>query len=166
MKKKLRITLVSILVFVNANSQRDDEMIKIPDNRFNKLLLKRHRIDPNGDRIMEIAFEKIMDCRFNEKIGMKILPFQIRDLSKTITKKEEVIFYPNPASDKLFIKGVSDIHSITATSMENKKVVNLEVVHAKCSIKKADVSVLKEGSYIIKVVSSKGTYSHLSLIRM
>lgn len=75
------------------------------------------------------------------------------------TANEEIIIYPNPTMDILFIKSNSDTkNEVIIYSIEGKEVLRNK------DTKKINVSSLKKGLYIIKVINDKKIYSNKILL--
>ena len=74
----------------------------------------------------------------------------------------KIKFYPNPASNILYFYGIEDeITSISILSLEGKllKFVN------KAGLKELDISDIKQGVYLLKVVNSKNSISKMLVIQ-
>jgi len=81
----------------------------------------------------------------------------VQVLSIEDEEKNKLEIYPNPVTNKLFIKGPSKISKITITSILGKKILEKQTNDTSMDI---DMSVFRNGSYFIKIESnnSKQTY--------
>lgn len=66
---------------------------------------------------------------------------------------DKISIFPNPATDKIFIKNIQDITSVKIYNSEGRLVKNL-----KTNSNTIDVSNLKSGTYYLEVVAEKRNY--------
>jgi hypothetical protein len=72
------------------------------------------------------------------------------DIHNTVTERNEIIIYPNPASSNLVITGIGKAgESISVYDLLGKNVLNATSINS--SNVNLDISQLASGSYILKI---------------
>jgi len=94
------------------------------------------------------------DSCYTLKIEISSNPFKI-DEQQNAADENEIILYPNPASDKLLISGISENATISIYDLEGRKQIVLpQMLNPEISI---DVSSLSNGIYFLEMKSGSGT---------
>ena len=87
--------------------------------------------------------------------GYQILPRYAADIVELIATtdivNDNILVFPNPAQDNLWVKSDYDIISYTVTTVEG-----VIVGHGKYPEKTIDISALKSGLYCVQLTTSKG----------
>lgn len=89
--------------------------------------------------------------------------FSQNEENTQLKKNETSIFkfYPNPAEDELYVLGTKKIKSIEFINVLGKRA---SITHYNNAIIKMDVSQLKSGIYLIRVINENDTIESKKLI--
>ena len=107
-----------------------------------------------GDCPMGCSLKKSWRIQVTEDCVVTVLSTPENDVSK-------FVLYPNPASDKIYLKGISsEVESVQIYSVQGKLLQSLKNISTEI-----DVSQLKSGIYFMQLLSSEGNTSALKFIK-